>query len=89
MRGKFVIGALTLILAAWAFAAQSRDSDGSSRQRAYRVTPWPDHLPDNSYVEEVAEHLNRMAADGWRYHSETTGQGARMMIFERAESRRN
>ena len=50
----------------------------------YRVTGWPSHEgPHKQYTEEVERHLNRMAAEGWRFHSTLDGQHVRMMVFER------
>lgn len=69
-------------LIAWAQRKEGAESAGSAAH--YKVTPWPDHSANASYVEEVEQYLNQKAADGWRFHSEIASQGARMMIFERA-----
>ncbi len=55
---------------------------------AYRVTPWPEHGGvEQKYEDEVQEFLNRMAGDGWRYHSDLVGQFGKLMIFERSSGR--
>jgi len=85
MRYKHLVVGLIITSLAVGLYGQSRDGSSSGKANTYRVTSWPDHTaPDNRYADEVEQHLNRMAADGWRYHSETSGQGAKMMIFERA-----
>ena len=81
-----VLAASVLSVAAY---AQLRDKTPSAGGGVYRVTHWPDHTgPDESYVKEVEEHLNKMAAEGWRFHSDFVGQNVKMMLFERATSQR-
>ena len=76
------------VLSAAAYA-QLRDKAPPASGGFYRVTHWPDHTgPDESYVKEVEEYLNKMAAEGWRFHSDFVGQNAKMMLFERASSQR-
>lgn len=63
--------------------AQVRDRAPTSSGR-YRVTSWPDHTDaDKPYANEVEAHLNRMAAEGWKFQTDLVGQTARMMVFER------
>lgn len=63
--------------------AQVRERASTSSGR-YRVTSWPDHTDaDKPYANEVEAHLNRMAAEGWRFQTDLVGQTARMMVFER------
>lgn len=67
---------------------QSRDrTPAASSSARYRITSWPDHTgPDKSYAQEVEDHLNRMASEGWRFHGDMVGQTVRMMVFERDRS---
>lgn len=82
-----IIGLLAACLAAVAFG-QLRDRPASPRPGMYRVTAWPDHkTPDQDYNEEVETYLNKMATDGWHFHSEMTGQFGRMMVFEKSGDR--
>ncbi|HUU85990.1 MAG TPA: hypothetical protein VM243_21040 [Phycisphaerae bacterium] len=82
------VGILILALcAAWALALQQGDASSGSREPVYRVTPWPENTPERPYYQEVERYLNRMAADGWRLHTEVAAQGARMMVFERDAER--
>lgn len=75
---------MAVCLAAVAFG-QLRERPVATRAGAFRVTAWPEHKTGiQGYFEEVEEHLNKMATDGWRFHSEMTGQFGRMMVFERA-----
>lgn len=63
--------------------AQVRDRASTASGR-YRVTSWPDHTDaDKPYATEVEAHLNRMAAEGWKFQADLVGQTARMMVFER------
>lgn len=74
-------------LSAVAFG-QLRERPAPARPGAYRVTAWPDHKSaEQDYNEEVEAYLNKMAADGWRFHAEMTGQFGRMMVFEKAGER--
>ena len=67
---------------------QLGESPATTAGGVYRVTPWPSHSgPDERYAAEVEQHLNRMAAEGWRFHSDLVGQYAKMMVFERAGNR--
>jgi hypothetical protein len=82
-----VVGLVLSLLSAVVYA-QLRDKPPPATAGAYRVTPWPDHTgPDESYGKEVEEHLNKMAADGWRFHSDLVGQFGKLMIFERSSGR--
>ena len=89
MRAKFMyMGMVVLTVAVIAWAQRREGSEGSSATSTtsgmFKVTPWPDHTAaGNSYAEEVEQHLNRMAADGWKFHSDMVGQNAKMMVFER------
>ncbi|MCP4247899.1 MAG: hypothetical protein GY778_12695 [bacterium] len=67
-------------LAAWAV---QRGEGTAEAGPAYKVTPWPSNTAGRSYHEHVERYLNEMATQGWWLNSETTGQGARMMIFQR------
>lgn len=78
---------LTALVAAIAYG-QLRERPASPRPGVYRVTSWPDHKsPDQDYNEEVESYLNKMSTDGWRFHSEMTGQFGRMMVFEKGSDR--
>lgn len=55
----------------------------------YRVTPWPVEDPERDDTREVEAHLNRMAAEGWRFHGQLTAHRAQMLVFERAGSARD
>jgi len=84
MRRKIIVGCVIAIASAAAVCGQLRDKPAATTAGAYRVTPWPNHGgADQQYEEEVQEFLNRMAADGWRYHSDLVGQFGKLMIFER------
>ena len=88
MRRRIVAAGLVLSLLSAAVYAQLRDKPPPATAGAYHVTPWPAHTgPDESYAKEVEEHLNKMAADGWRFHSDLAGQFGKMMIFERSSGR--
>jgi hypothetical protein len=79
---------LVLSLLSAAVYAQLRDKAPPATAGLYRVTPWPEHTgPDQSYAQEMEEHLNKTAADGWRFHSDLVGQFGKLMIFERATGR--
>jgi len=88
MRRKNVLVGLAVLSLSVAAYAQLRDKTPPAAGGTYRVTSWPDHGgPDESYAKEVEEHLNRMASDGWRFHSDLAGQFGKMMIFERSGGR--
>ena len=88
MRRRTVVVWLVLSLLSAAVYAQLRDKPPPATASAYRVTHWPEHTgPDQNYTQEVEEHLNKMAADGWRFHSDLVGQNIKMMVFERSGSR--
>lgn len=88
MRGRIVAVGLALGLLSAAIYAQVRDQTPPATAGAYRVTRWPEHTgPDESYAKEVEEHLNKMAADAWRFHSVLVGQSVKMMVFERSGGR--
>lgn len=84
MNRRFAVAIPLAVCLAVAAFGQLRERPDASRPGAYRVTAWPEHKTGiQGYFEEVEEHLNKMAADGWRFHSEMTGQFGRMMVFER------
>ena len=88
MRRRTVVLGLVLSLLSAAVYAQLRDKGPPAAAGAYRVTRWPDHTgPDERYTQELEEHLNKMAADGWRFHSDVVGQFGKMMVFERSSGR--
>lgn len=88
MRRRIVVVALASSLLAAAVYAQLREPTPPATAGAYRVTRSPDHSgPEESYAKEVEEHLNKMAADGWRFHSNLAGQSVKMMVFERSGGR--
>lgn len=88
MRRRTVVVGLVLSLLSAAVYAQLRDKPLPPTTGTYRVTPWPEHTgPDQSFAQEVEEHLNKMATDGWRYHSDLVGQFGKLMIFERPQRR--
>jgi len=81
---RFLIGTVIVLCAVTAWAQVRDGSSESSGSGRYRITHWPDHEANHSYTDEVEQHLNKMAAEGWRFHSEIVGQSVRMMVFERA-----
>jgi hypothetical protein len=82
-----VVGLVLSLLSA-AVYAQLRDKPPPATANAYRVTHWPEHSgPDQSYARELEEHLNKMAVDGWRFHSDLVGQNVKIMLFERSGGR--
>ncbi|MFH1107625.1 MAG: hypothetical protein V1790_00285 [Planctomycetota bacterium] len=88
MRRRVALVALVASALSAAAYAQLRDKTPPAGGGLYRVTHLPDHTgPDESYVKEVEEHLNKMAADGWRFHSDFVAQNVKMMLFERASGR--
>ena len=88
MRRRKVLGGLAVLSLSAAVYAQLREKPPPSAVGVYRVTHWPDHTgPDQKYSQELEEHLNKMAADGWRFHSDLVGQNVKMMLFEKASSR--
>ncbi len=88
MRRRTVLVGLVLSLLSAAVYAQLRDKPPPATAGTYRVTHWPDHTgPDQNYTQEVEEYLNKMAADGWRFHSDLAGQFGKLMIFERPTGR--
>lgn len=88
MRRRTVAVGLVLSLLSAAVYAQLRDKPPPAATGTYRVTHWPDHTgPDQNYAQEVEEHLNKMAADGWRFNSDLVGQNVKMMVFERSSGR--
>jgi len=86
MRTRHLVFSLTIVLvgvvASLLWVQTTRALPGDSP--AYRVTPWPEQSGQGRYAAEVEEHLNKLAAEGWRFHSDAVGQTARIMIFERA-----
>lgn len=87
MRRRTMVVALVLSLLSAAVYAQLRDKPPAATG-TYRVTRWPEHTgPDESYTQELEEHLNKMAADGWRFHSDLVSQNGKMMVFERSGGR--
>lgn len=85
MRIKALALAIGVVgLAAVGFIASPSARGGPGETAKYKITSWPDHTgPEKSYTEEVETHLNRMASDGWKFHSEMVAQSARMMVFVR------
>lgn len=87
MRRRTVVVGLVLSLLSAAVYAQLHDKPPGTAE-TYRITHWPAHTgPDESYAKEVEEHLNKMAADGWRFHSDLAGQFGKLMVFERSSGR--
>lgn len=85
MRLRQVAGWAVVGLACAGAYGQLRDKPASASPANFRVTNWPEHAgADQNYAEEVEAYLNRMAADGWRFHSDLVGQYGKMMVFERA-----
>ena len=83
-RSNAVIGFVVAVAAAICLA-QTPPVPQPDEPRLYRVTKWPSHEgPDKQYTDEVERHLNRMATEGWRFHSVMAGQNVRMMVFQRA-----
>jgi hypothetical protein len=78
-----LLGAVLTLIAVAAFG-QRREAPSDSGNPPYRITSWPDHDPNKRYSEEVQEHLNNLAAEGWRFHSEIVGQSVKMLVFERS-----
>ena len=88
MHRRTVVVGLVLSLMSAAVYAQLGDKAPPAMAAAYRVTHGPDHTgPEQNYAREVEEHLNKMAADGWRYHSDLVGQFGKMLVFERSGGR--
>ncbi len=88
VRKRFGVIGLVVLVAAVGVLAQVKERASGRSEGAYRVTPWPDHADTNQrYSEEIETYLNRMAADGWRFHSELVGQFGKAMLFERASGR--
>ena len=88
MRRRNALVVLAVSLLSVAAYAQLRDKTPPASEGPYRVTRWPDHTgPDQSYAQELEEHLNKMAADGWRFHSDLVGQNVKMMLFEKLPGR--
>lgn len=89
MTRKHCVVATAVIGATVALALATRaQQDRPARGEAYHVTPWPaDSDPSGRYADEVEQYLNKMAEEGWRFHSSLEGQKAKMMIFERAPRR--
>ena len=88
--GKMLTLAVVIVglssLAGWAVQrGEGTPEAGPGTGPAYKVTPWPSNTAGRSYQEHVERYLNEMATQGWWLHSETTGQGARMMIFQRRQ----
>ncbi len=84
-----LMGALLIVLCGATAYAQLREKPtASSSAGAYRVTSWPAHTgADQQYEDTVQEHLNRMAAEGWRFQGDLAGQFGKMMVFERVSGR--
>ena len=88
MRRRLIAGLCAALCAAVAYGQLRDKPPGTGQAEAYKVTPWPGHGgADQKYEDEVQEHLNRMAADGWRFHSDLAGQFGKLMVFERASGR--
>jgi hypothetical protein len=83
-RLNVLIGCMVAVAAAICLA-QTLPGPQPREPNLYRVTRWPTHEgPDKQYTDAVERHLNRMASEGWRFHSTLAGQHVRMMVFERA-----
>ena len=79
---------VVLVVGAWCAWAGQRSPRSGSKQAVYQVTPWPVNRTEASYGALVEEHLNEMAAKGWRLSTHLESQGAKMLVFERVETRR-
>jgi len=85
VRWRHAAGWAAVGLTCVAAYGQLRDKPASAGLASFRVTNWPEHSgADQSYAEEVENYLNKMAAEGWRFHSDLVGQFGKMMVFERA-----
>ncbi len=84
-----IVGLIVFVVAAAAFAQVGRQPGAAANADAkgrYRVTSWPEHTSaENRYADEVERYINRMASEGWRFHSTHVGQRAKMMVFERVK----
>ncbi|HNQ22107.1 MAG TPA: hypothetical protein PKK06_03335 [Phycisphaerae bacterium] len=67
---------------------RTREEPGEGQQPAsaavFRVTLLPDHADSGTpYSQELEAYLNRMAGDGWRFHSTLVAQNRAVLVFER------
>ena len=76
-----------VVFAVAAWAVQQTGREPTRDQPHYRVVPWPANTADQPYHEHVERYLNQMAEQGWAFHGDVVGQGAKMMVFERRPSR--
>jgi hypothetical protein len=86
LRRWFIV--VLVAIGAVAAYAQTREKPASAAPGTYRVTPWPPQdAGGTAYGEEVQDFLNKMAADGWRFHGDLSGQFGKMLVFERSTGR--
>ena len=71
------------LVAAGAWALQDAPARGDREGKRFKVTPWPSDSGERNFHEQVEQHLNEMAAQGWEYHSALMGQPAKVMVFRR------
>ena len=84
MRWRHAAGLAVIGLVCVAAFGQPKDKPASAGAASFRVTNWPEHSgADQNYAEEVETYLNRLAAEGWRFHSDLVGQFGKMLVFER------
>lgn len=79
---------VVLVVGAWCAWAGQRSPRPGSKATVYHVTPWPDNRADTPYGALVEQHLNDLAAKGWRLSTHLESQGAKMLVFERLEGGR-
>jgi len=85
MRWRQWMGWAAAVCVGAAAYGQLRERPQAPAPGTFRVTSWPEHKSaDADYIDEVETYLNKMAADGWRFHSEAVGQYGKMMVFERS-----
>ena len=83
-RSRIRLSLIVLILAAaGAWALQDAPPRSERELKRYKVTPWPADSAERNFHEQVEQHLNEMAAQGWEFHSVIMGQPARLMVFRR------
>jgi len=73
-------GWLAISLGAFGQRESARDAKPAG-EALWRVTDWPAADPEQEDLREIEAHLNRMAGEGWRFHSQINGHRTNMLGF--------
>ncbi len=88
MRQTFMAGIVVALIAGVATVCVALQPAGGERSEPhYLVTEWPAARASRPYRQFLQEHLNEMAARGWRLDQALiSATSARMLVFHRAST---